>query len=164
MNRRELGRAWACFILAMLCCARVLADESATQSLDRLFQRSTLQIATPDARLHNFNIWIADDDARRSRGLMFIEHLDEDAGMLFIYPRPQPISMWMKNTHLPLDMLFVRADGKVERVVANTEPMSLKTIESKTPVLAVIELAAGSAARLKITSGARVIHPAFSTR
>lgn len=164
MNRRELARGWACFVFAVLCCARALGDENAAQSLDRVFERSSLQIATPDARVHTFNVWIADDDARRARGLMFIERLDEDAGMLFVYPQPQQISMWMKNTHVPLDMLFVRADGRVERVVENTEPMSLKTIESKAQVLAVIELAAGSAARLKIRPGARVIHPAFSSR
>lgn len=81
--------------------------------------------------------------------------------MLFIYPQPQPVSMWMKNTHVPLDMLFVRADGAGGARHRNTEPMSLKTIESKGPVLPVIELDAGSAARLKIRAGAQVIHPAF---
>ena len=70
--------------------------------------------------------------------------------------------MWMKNTHIPLDMLFVRADGRVERVVENTEPMSTKTIESGGVVLAVIELNAGTAERYKIRAGAQVIHPAFS--
>ena len=71
--------------------------------------------------------------------------------------------MWMKNTYISLDMLFVRKDGRVERVVENTEPESLKTIESKSPVLAVIELKAGTAARLKIRPGARVIHSAFAS-
>jgi uncharacterized membrane protein (UPF0127 family) len=131
------------------------------QYLNQLFERSKLQIATPDARLHNLNVWIADDDSRRARGLMFIEHLDEDAGMLFLYAQPQTISMWMKNTRIALDMVFVRADGRVESVVANTEPMSLKTIRSKGAVVAVIELNAGSAARMKIGPGAQVIHSAF---
>lgn len=130
--------------------------------LDRIFRRSTLQIATPDAKLHAFNIWIADDDQRRARGLMFVKHLGAADGMLFVYPRAQSISMWMKNTYVPLDMLFVAADGKVTRVVANTEPLSLQTIESGGPVLGVVELPAGSAARLKIAQGARVLHPAFS--
>lgn len=139
------------------------AAPSVTASeLDRVFRRSTLQIATPDARLHPFNIWIADDDQRRARGLMFIEQLRADDGMLFIYSRPQPVAMWMKNTYVPLDMLFVAADGKVIRVVENTEPLSLKTIESGGTVLGVVELPAGTAARMKIAAGARVIHPAFS--
>jgi uncharacterized protein len=151
----------AALALALVYSLAACAQTPDARQLDRLFARSTLQIATPDARLHTFDIWVADNDAQRARGLMFIEHLDENAGMLFIYPHPQPIAMWMKNTHVPLDMLFVSADGRVERIVENTTPMSLQTIESQTPVLAVIELNAGSAARLKIRPGARVMHPAF---
>src|SRR5262245_61588049 len=125
MNRLEwLPLRWIWLLLA-LCSLRVLADDSDTRALDELFERSSLQIATPDARLHTFNIWIADDDALRARGLMFVKHLDADAGMLFIYPRSQPVAMWMKNTHVPLDMLFVRADGRIERIAENTKPMSL---------------------------------------
>jgi uncharacterized membrane protein (UPF0127 family) len=139
------------------------ADGTDAADLDRTFRRSTLQIATPDARLHKFNVWIADDEARRARGLMFVQHLAAQDGMLFVYPQPQAIAMWMKNTFVPLDMLFVAADGKVVTVVANTEPHSLKTIESGGIVLGVVELAGGTAARLKIAPGAQVIHPAFST-
>ena len=135
---------------------------SDSKELDQIFQRSTLQIATPDARLHRFNIWLADDEARRARGLMFVKHLNAGDGMLFVYPRPQLIAMWMKNTFIPLDMLFVAPDGKVTRVVQNTEPHSLKTVESGGEVLGVVELAAGTAARLKIAPGAQVIHPAFA--
>jgi uncharacterized membrane protein (UPF0127 family) len=141
--------------------AQAAAKDDA-QQLDQAFSKSTLQIATPDAKLHKIDVWIADSDARRTRGLMFVEQLADDAGMLFIYPQAQPISMWMKNTHLSLDMLFVSADGRVHRVVENTKPMSTDTISSEGTVLAVIELKAGSAARLKIRPGAQVIHPAFS--
>jgi uncharacterized membrane protein (UPF0127 family) len=144
--------------------ATLAADDADAKQLDRAFQRSSLQIATPDARLHKFDIWIADDDQRRARGLMFVQRMDDNAGMLFVYPRPQPIAMWMKNTHIALDMLFVSAAGRVERVVEKTEPMSLRTIESGSDVLAVIELNAGTAARLGIRPGARVIHPAFGSR
>ncbi len=112
---------------------------SDAQQLDRLFPRSTLQIATPDARLHKIDVWVADNDARRARGLMFVEQLAEGTGML-----------------------FVSADGRVQRVVENTTPMSLDTISSGGTVLGVIELKAGSAARMKIRAGAQVIHPAFS--
>jgi uncharacterized membrane protein (UPF0127 family) len=94
------------------------------------FARSTLKIATPDAQLHKIDIWIADNDARRPTRLMFVEHMADDAGMLFIYPQPQPISMWMKNTHLSLDMLFVSADGRVQSIAENTKPMSTDTISS----------------------------------
>jgi len=140
------------------------AFASDADDLDRAFERSQLQIATPDARLHRFDVWIADDDAHRARGLMFVKQLAADAGMLFIYDHPQQIAMWMKNTKIPLDMLFVAPDGRVARIAANTEPESLKIIESGAPVLGVIELNAGTAAKLHIQVGARVIHPAFKPK
>jgi uncharacterized membrane protein (UPF0127 family) len=132
--------------------------------LDQNFPQSALQIATPDARLHSFRVWVADNEPRRARGLMFVRQLDADTGMLFIYPAAQEIAMWMKNTYLPLDMLFVTADGRVAKVVEATEPLSLKTITSDQQVLAVIELNAGTASRLHIRSGALVIHPIFAKR
>ena len=162
---RNLAAGAAAFLCGLLLWSAVnAAATSDTQRLDRDFSRSTLQIATPDGKLHKIDVWIADNDARRSRGLMFVEDMADDAGMLFIYPQPQPISMWMKNTHLSLDMLFVSADGRVHRVAENTKPMSTDTISSDGTVLAVIELKAGSAARMKIRSGAQVIHPAFSLK
>lgn len=136
--------------------------EVTTKDLDRVFRQSSIQIATPDARLHRFNSWIADDDQRRQRGLMFIKQLRPDDSMLFIYPQPMEVAMWMKNTYVPLDMLFVAPDGKVITVVQNTEPLSLKTIESGGIVIGVVELPAGTAARLKIAPGARVIHAGLS--
>jgi uncharacterized membrane protein (UPF0127 family) len=132
--------------------------------LDGIFPKSTLTIATPDARVHRFNVWVAGDDRHRQLGLMFVKDLGEDAGMLFIYPQSQPISMWMKNTVLSLDMLFVAADGRIANVVESTTPQSEKIIESKGPVLGVIELKAGTAKRLHIQAGARVEHPAFKSQ
>jgi uncharacterized membrane protein (UPF0127 family) len=142
--------------------SRQAAPAFTASDLDRAFARSTLQIATPDARLHRFNSWIADDDQRRQRGLMFIRELRPDDSMLFIYPQPMAVAMWMKNTYVPLDMLFVAPDGKVIKVVRNTEPLSLKTIESGGIVIGVVELPAGTAARLKIVPGAQVIHAGLS--
>jgi uncharacterized membrane protein (UPF0127 family) len=150
--------------VALLIAAHAFADTRDAAQLDEIFRRSTLKIATPDARLHTFHIWVADDDARRARGLMFVKQLAEDAGMLFVYDQPQTITMWMKNTFIPLDMVFVGADGKVINVAANTEPQSLKTIASHGEALGVIELKAGTAARLNIAKGAVVMHPAFEDR
>lgn len=161
----------ALFICMHLCGTALAADTSAGESaaptvsvkdLDRAFRQSTLQIATPDAKLHHFNSWIADDDQRRQRGLMFVRQLRPDDSMLFIYPQAMSVAMWMKNTYVPLDMLFVAPDGKVIKVVQNTEPLSLKTIESGGIVLGVVELPAGTAARLKIAPGAQVIHAGLS--
>jgi len=163
MKRLQFLAALAAALLWLPGASPVVAGTlTDAQRLDQAFSRSTLQIATPDAKLHKIDVWIADNDARRSRGLMFVEQLADDAGMLFIYPQPQPITMWMKNTRLSLDMLFVSANGRVHRIVENTTPMSTDTISSDGTVLAVIELKAGSAARLKIRPGAQVIHPAFS--
>jgi len=154
-------RAALLLFVALLWVPLARADGADARQLDRLFPRSSLQIATPDARLHTFAVWVADDAARRARGLMFVRELADDAGMLFVYPSTQPVAMWMKNTFIPLDMLFVNAEGAIVHVVENTEPHSLETILSTQPVLAVIELKAGAAARLKIRPGARVLYPAF---
>ena len=160
MNIIESTAAFVCVLLLWSPLAG--AESKDEQQLDRMFARSTLQIATPDAKLHKFDVWVADTDARRMRGLMFVDKLADDEGMLFIYPQQQQISMWMKNTHLSLDMLFVTANGRVHHVVENTTPMSTNTISSNGVVYAVVELKAGSAARMKIRPGAQVIHPAFS--
>ena len=146
-------------LLASLTSAVRAQDETA--DLDKLFPKSDIKIATPDARLHTFHIWVAEDEARRERGLMFVKHMPADAGMLFAYSSPRLVSMWLKNTVLPLDMLFVNGTGKIEKVVENTKPFSLQTIDSKVPVIAVIELNAGTCARLHIIAGAQVIHPFF---
>ncbi|HMN45542.1 MAG TPA: DUF192 domain-containing protein [Povalibacter sp.] len=152
--------------LALLCfgCASADPAGSDAQTLDRDFARSTLQIAGADAKLHAFRVWVADNDTRRARGLMYVKQMDADAGMLFIYPRAQQISMWMKNTVLPLDMLFVAADGRVIKVAANATPQSLETIESEGLALGVVELNAGIAAKLNIRAGSQIIHPAFLKR
>ncbi len=153
-------------VLALLCPGFASADPAGSdgQALDRDFPRSTLQIAGIDAKLHTFRVWIADNETRRARGLMHVKQMDADAGMLFIYPQPQRIAMWMKNTVLPLDMLFVAADGRVIKVAANTTPQSLETIESGGAALGVVELNAGIAAKLNLRAGSQVIHPAFLKR
>ncbi|PZN31886.1 MAG: DUF192 domain-containing protein [Proteobacteria bacterium] len=163
-NALLAGRRSALLVLTLALAMLAGAAAASEADLDRRFPRSTLQIATPDARLHTFRVWVADSDARRIRGLMYVKELAEDAGMLFLYDEPQRISMWMKNTFIPLDMVFVRSDGRVDSVAENTRPHSLDSIPSQGEVVAVIELNAGTAARLGIRPGARVLHPAFQTR
>ena len=84
--------------------------------------------------------------------------------MLFDFKRVEPVTMWMQNTYVSLDMLFIRPDGTIARVAANTEPLSTRTIPSGEPVLAVLEVVAGTAARLGIRAGNRVEHPLFKGR
>jgi len=114
---------------------------------------------------HTFSVEVARNEADRAQGLMFRRSLAPDRGMLFDFgPRVEPILMWMKNTYIPLDMVFIRPDGTVARVAENAEPLSTRTISSGEPVSAVLEVSGGTAARLGIKPGDRVEHPLFSKR
>jgi uncharacterized membrane protein (UPF0127 family) len=110
---------------------------------------------------HSFQTEVADTDPARARGLMFRRHLAADHAMLFVWNAPIEAAMWMKNTYIPLDMLFVAGDGRVVYIATNTKPESLDVITAGRPVKAVIEVAGGTAARLGIKPGDRVRHPAF---
>jgi len=107
---------------------------------------------------HLFQVEIADEPGERATGLMNRFELAPDAGMLFDFGESQPVHMWMKNTYIPLDMVFIRADGTIHRIAANTVPQSLATISSGQPVRFVLEVAGGTAARLAIKRGDRVEH------
>lgn len=111
-----------------------------------------------------FEVEVARNDADRARGLMFRRSLAANRGMLFDFARVEPVSMWMQNTYVSLDMLFIRPDGTVARVAQNTEPLSTAVIASGEPVLAVLEVVAGTARRLGIKAGDRVEHPLFAKR
>lgn len=120
-----------------------------------------LTIVTQGGQRQTFRVEVARNDADRAQGLMFRRSMPADQGMLFDFGRVEPVSMWMQNTYLPLDMLFIRPDGTIARIAANTEPLSTRTIPSGEPVLSVLELNAGMAARLGIKPGDRVEHPIF---
>jgi uncharacterized protein len=120
-----------------------------------------LSIVTQGGQRQNFQVEVARNDADRAQGLMFRRSMAPDQGMLFDFGRIEPVSMWMQNTYLPLDMLFIRPDGTIARIAANTEPLSTRTIPSGEPVLAVLELNAGTSAKLGIKPGDRIEHPLF---
>jgi uncharacterized membrane protein (UPF0127 family) len=105
---------------------------------------------------HRFTVEIARTPEEQANGLMHRQSLAPDRGMLFPYEPPQPASFWMKNTLIPLDMIFIRPDGTIARIVANTVPLSLDPVPSLEPVAAVLELAGGRAAELGIREGDRV--------
>ncbi len=111
-----------------------------------------------------FDIWVADTPQRMAQGLMFVRSLPAQRGMLFVHESPKPVSMWMKNTYIPLDMVFIDARGRIQQIVAQTTPHSLDIIRSKDPALAVLEIAGGEARRLGIKAGQHVTHPAFAKR
>ncbi len=109
-----------------------------------------------------FSVEIADDDEERARGLMFREHMPTSAGMLFIYDTPAPVSFWMRNTLIPLDMIFVDARGVVTSVHSNARPRDETPIPGKGLVRAVLEINGGLAGRLGISAGDVMRHPSFA--
>ncbi len=122
-----------------------------------------LTLVTSSGR-HEFRVEVARNDADRARGLMHRRTLPADRGMLFDFERVGPVSMWMENTFISLDMIFIRADGTVARVAENTEPLSQRIIPSGEPVLAVLEVIAGTSKRIGLRAGDRVEHPMFRPR
>lgn len=133
----------------------MLAGTAYAQALE------SLSIANQGGQRQTFQVEVARNDADRAQGLMYRRSMPANQGMLFDFGRVEPVSMWMQNTYLPLDMLFVRQDGTIARIAANTEPLSTRTIPSGEPVLAVLELNAGTAARLGIKPGDKLEHPLF---
>ena len=126
-----------------------------------LHELESLVVRTSDGITAHFDVVTVTTQADQAQGLMYVRHLPLDQGMVFSYARTQVLSMWMKNTYVPLDMWFVDAQGRVANVVARTTPQSLKSIKSDTPVRAVIEVNAGLSALLGVTVGAVVEHPVF---
>jgi uncharacterized membrane protein (UPF0127 family) len=119
-----------------------------------------LVIETPGGQ-HRFTIELADTPGERSRGLMYRRSMRPDHGMLFDFQVEQPLAFWMKNTPLPLDMLFIDASGNILQIAPDTEPFSETPVPSEQPVQAVLELLAGTSKKLGIAPGAVVHHPIF---
>ena len=110
-----------------------------------------------------FSAEVADTDELRARGLMFRHKLPDDQAMLFDFANPRPAAMWMKNTYISLDMLFVREDGSIAAIAENTEPFSEQTISVEEPIKGVVELPAGTAKKLGINRNDKVYHRIFKT-
>ncbi len=108
------------------------------------------------AKSHRFLVEVARTPEQQARGLMHRQSLAPDRGMIFPRAQPEPASFWMKNTLIPLDMIFIRADGTIARIAENTAPLSLEPVPSFEPVSAVLEIAGGRAAELGIKPGDRV--------
>ena len=125
------------------------------------FPQSLLAVRTSGGNVINFKIWSADTPARDEQGLMFQRSMDLHAGMLFVFPKNERVSMWMKNTYIPLDMLFINTHGVIEYIAATTTPLSEAIIGPSTPEYAVLELNGGACEKLGIKIGDLVIHPSF---
>jgi len=125
--------------------------------------RNTVEIASKSG-VHVFTVEIADTEAARSKGLMFRKSLPPGHGMLFNFRKEAPVGFWMKNTLIPLDMIFIRGDGRILSIAENTQPLSEEVIPSGGPVLAVLEVSGGTARKLGIAPGDRVANPIFAAR
>lgn len=136
----------------------VAAREDAIRPLSA-FPRERLAIETRSARRHLFEAWRADTPATRAQGLMHVRELRADRAMIFVYQTEQIVGMWMKNTLIPLDMLFVDGTGCIVRVHELARPGSLDSIKSGVPVVLVVELAGGTAKSLGISAGDRALRP-----
>lgn len=127
-------------------------------------ERSSVVIETANAERHRFDVFLATTPEQRAAGLMHVRKLRADAGMLFLFPESRPLSFWMKNTPLPLDILFVDSGGRVVNIAHDTVPGSLESVRSLGRARAVLELNAGTAKRLGIAAGATLEHPFFDPR
>ncbi len=133
------------------------AQETGIEPLSA-FPQSTLAIRTTRGKVLDFRIWSADNARRREQGLMFVRDMDDHAGMLFIFPTDQRVTMWMKNTYLPLDIVFIDAKGRIEAIARNATPLSESLISPPVAAHAVLELKGGIADRLDIREGDLVVH------
>ena len=123
-------------------------------------EQQTLEIASKNG-VHVFSVELAVTDEERQKGLMFRRSLPELQGMLFDFKQDQDVSMWMRNTYVSLDMIFIRGDGRIQRIAENTQTESDRIISSGGPVRAVLEVVAGTAKKLGIAPGDRVASPIF---
>lgn len=121
----------------------------------RAADQKTIEIVSGSG-VHAFAVELATTDAERERGLMFRKELPDGQGMLFDFQRDQPVAFWMHNTYIPLDMMFIRSDGRIMRIEESAKPQSDDYIPSGSPVRAVLEVIGGSSRRLGIKPGDRV--------
>jgi uncharacterized protein len=148
----RIGALMIAATAALLPAAPAFPDEPHRPLDLATFPRTSLEIThhggDHTTRKYAFEVWIADTPQRAEQGLMFVSDLPETMGMVFPVEPPRIETMWMKNTYIGLDMLFIGADGRVSKIIANAAPMSLQILSSDTPVAAVLELKGGQAGKL----------------
>lgn len=141
---------------------RPAADGGAPAATAAPTHEERLELVTATG-VHALDVEIAATPEKQALGLMFRTHLPDTKGMLFTHDTPREITMWMRNTYIPLDMVFIHGDGRVHRIEVRTEPFSERIIASEGPVAAVLEIAGGAAARMGLKPGDTVRHPYFGS-
>lgn len=149
----------------LLLAASLLPAAAAAQTgpQPRLPEERLVIVSAREGTRHEFRVEMALSLDQQMVGLMFRERVGPDEGMLFDWGSPRESAMWMRNTLVPLDMVFIAADGRIHRIAERTVPLSLATVESRGPVRATLELAGGTAERLGLRVGDRVLHRIFGT-
>jgi hypothetical protein len=153
---RVHARHWIAVAALLAACAFSLPDaRAATVQPLEIVTRNGVQV---------FSVEMATTEQEKETGLMYRKELADGKGMLFDFSPEQEVSMWMKNTYISLDMIFIRADGRILRIAENTEPMSTRIIPSRGLAKGVLEVIAGTAKKYGIEPGDRVGHPLFNGR
>ncbi|MDH3510278.1 MAG: DUF192 domain-containing protein [Gammaproteobacteria bacterium] len=152
----RFGLRAACLIL----CISIFINSAEAANPSRFlaeFRQSRAIIESSGQHCLVLSVYLAETSTQRAQGLMYIEQMDEWEGMLFTYPQPVAMTMWMKNTYISLDMLFIRQDGTISSIAKNTTPLSTSRISSVEPVPMVLELNAGFTDRWLIEPGNRLL-------
>jgi uncharacterized membrane protein (UPF0127 family) len=150
---RSSGRL-ALLVLSLLCLMPAYSRAADEQALEIVSKSG----------VHVFSVEVMRTPEEKAKGLMYRRELAQGRGMLFDFSPEQAVSMWMKNTYISLDMLFIRADGRIARIAENTTPESEAIIAAGTPVRGELEVIAGTAKKFGIAPGDRVAHPLFERR
>ena len=124
--------------------------------LDRDLKKSSLIVSTSKKTCYLLSIWVAHSVKEKARGLMYVRNMPEQSGMLFVYTELDQRSMWMKNTYIPLDIIFIKNSETISSIARNTEPLSLKNIRSTEPVNYVLEINAGMTKKMGIVPNDKV--------
>jgi uncharacterized membrane protein (UPF0127 family) len=161
LRQLKLLSAHAIFAAGLILASGAALSQSAPPEPLSAFPQSMLAIKTAAGKVVNFKIWLADTQQREQQGMMFVREMDIHTGMLFMFPENKRVTMWMKNTYVSLDLLFLDAHGKIDYIEANATPRSLDIIGPKSPEYAVLELKGGACEQFGIKLGDRVIHRNF---
>jgi hypothetical protein len=154
-RRRVRAGLWVAAVAVAFCGFAGFGAEAASLQPLEIATKSGVQV---------FTVEMATTEEEKTTGLMFRKELADGRGMLFDFSPEQEVTMWMKNTFIPLDMIFIRADGRILRIAENTEPQSTKIIPSMGLAKGVLEVIAGTAKKYGIAPGDRVAHPLFNGR
>jgi uncharacterized membrane protein (UPF0127 family) len=162
LRSATLGLACAGLIGSLVLGLPAMAqDDDTITAAQPVLPTQPLSIQTSDGKTHNFHVEMATTPQQQEVGLMFRTAVRADGGMLFVFPTTQEGQFWMKNTLVPLDMVFINPDGTIRSIAENTVPHSLGIDDSGGPILAVLELQGGLTAKENISVGDKVIAPAF---